>query len=163
MSRMLSGRLGCTPRQRGGVPRVLLAEDDTQMRRLLSKALRRVGFEVIPLRNGSELLDRISSFVLRPRDGEPIDLIVTDVRMPLVTGLDALALLRQSDWFTPVIVVTAFGDPATHDEAYMLGSSAVFDKPFDIRALCVSALRLVGVDEVSPDSSDFGRGSRVAS
>ncbi|HEX2878432.1 MAG TPA: response regulator [Polyangiaceae bacterium] len=135
-------------------PRILLAEDDAHMRRLLARALRRSGFEVVQARNGSELLDKIVALVLRPPDGESVDLVITDVRMPIATGLDALAVLRQSDWFTPVIVLTAFGDPATHDEAYMLGSSVVFDKPFDINALCAHALTLVGYDYPGPCATE---------
>jgi DNA-binding NtrC family response regulator len=59
-------------------------------------------------------------------------LIISDVRMPGVSGLDVLATLRREDWSTPVILMTAFGDLETRAEARRLGAKALFDKPFDV-------------------------------
>lgn len=121
---------------RGGhVPaKVLVAEDDDDMRHLVAQALRDEGFRVVEARSGWELLGLIGSAMLE-RGGNPLDLIITDVRMHGVTGLEVLAGLREHDWSTPVVLMTAFGDPALHAEAGRLGALAVFDKPFDIRAL----------------------------
>jgi DNA-binding NtrC family response regulator len=69
------------------------------------------------------------------RDGRPLDLIITDVRMHGVTGLEILAGLRENDWSTPVILMTAFGDAELHAEAMRLGALAVLDKPFELDAL----------------------------
>lgn len=126
-------------------PRVLLAEDDEHMRRLIASSLRRDGFEVIEARDGVELLESVGSLVLRPRDGHPVDLVITDIRMPRMSGMDVLAGLRSWDWSTPVILLTAFGDAATHAEARMLGAARLFDKPFDLYDLRVMAMELTGV------------------
>ena len=56
------------------------------------------------------------------------------------TGLDVVAGLRRAEWITPVIIITAFGDEATHAEAQRLGAAAVFDKPFDVNDLRIAAL-----------------------
>lgn len=54
--------------------------------------------------------------------------------MPGKSGLEVLAGLRQSDWSTPVILITAFGDEWTHAEAQRLGATSI-DKPFDLHDL----------------------------
>lgn len=124
-------------------PRVLIAEDDDSMRHLLADTLRRAGCDVIELHNGADLLRMLGHMFLRVPDGRPIDLVITDFRMPLATGLDALEILRARDWSLPVILITAFGDEAVHEEARRLGAVAVFDKPFPIDELRSAALRVV--------------------
>lgn len=115
--------------------RVLVAEDDDDMRQLVVRALRDEGFYVEEVRSGWELLEYVGSCILDGHGETPLDLIVSDVRMHGVTGLDVLAGLRETDWATPVILLTAFGDAELHAEAHRLGALAVFDKPFDFRDL----------------------------
>jgi CheY-like chemotaxis protein len=115
-------------------PAVIVAEDDDDMRNLVVQLLRDEGFHVVAARDGLELLERIADR-LTARGGQPLDLIVTDVRMQGVTGLEVLAGLRERDWSTPVILMTAFGDASVHEEAARLGALAVIDKPFDFDAL----------------------------
>ncbi len=114
--------------------RVFLAEDDTEMRIMVAAVLRKDGYHVTELKSGQELLDAVSRTL--GQDGyvaEP-DLIISDVRMPGFWGLDVLATLRRTDWETPVILITGFGDIETHTEASLLGAAAVIDKPFDLDA-----------------------------
>lgn len=111
--------------------RVLLADDDPDLRRLLSLTLRRAGYDVIEAADGVELLDRLEATIAK-RDY--FGVIVADVNMPGLTGLDVLAALRCTSWTTPVILITAFGDPATKAEADDLGAT-VLDKPLDLDAL----------------------------
>jgi DNA-binding response OmpR family regulator len=126
--------------ERGGLPlpRVLLAEDDAQMRLMLASALRRDGCEVIEVSDGWELLrylteNRLESLPsLDTGASRRIDLLISDIRMPGRSGLDILAGMRWADWPMPVILITAFGDSQTHAEARRLGAAAVFDKPFDL-------------------------------
>jgi CheY-like chemotaxis protein len=118
--------------------RVLLAEDDEDMRVLLSTALRREGYAVEEVEDGSALLDRIASGLLAGEQTLP-DLIISDIRMPGWSGIDVLASLRQSDWAMPVILITAFGDAGTHDQARRLGAASLLDKPFDVEELLDAA------------------------
>lgn len=138
-----TSRGGDEPDTALGKPRVLLAEDDECMRLLLANMLRREGLEVIEASSGVELSEKLET-LRRAGDGRVVDLIISDIRMPSVSGLSVLARLRSYDWATPVILITAFGDEATHDEARRLGATAVFDKPFDLHDLRRSALELVG-------------------
>src|SRR5262245_46918642 len=128
-------------------PRILVAEDDAEMRNLLAATLRRHGYEVVEARNGEQLLDLIGSELLHPHTNAPVDLVISDVRMPGWSGLDVLAGLRSADWATPFIVITAFGDFDTHAEARRLGALAVFDKPFDLDDLCTVVLYAAGPPE----------------
>lgn len=102
-----------------------LAEDDPELRTLLVGALEREGFAVKAVRDGLELVALISSGSPRP------DLIVSDVQMPRLTGLGALAELRRRGVTTPALLITAFGDDDTHGAAMRLGA-VIIDKPFDI-------------------------------
>jgi DNA-binding response OmpR family regulator len=117
------------------VPRVLVAEDDFELRKLLCASLRRAGFEVLEARDGLQLGELLEAHQARGGRAAGFDLVITDVRMPGRSGLLALAELRRHDWITPVVVITAFGDEATHAEAHRLGANAVLDKPFSMAAL----------------------------
>ncbi len=110
-------------------PTVLVAEDDREMRTLLVGALRRAGFRVVEAADGQQLRDR----ALDPVAGPP-DAIVTDHRMPRMTGIDALALIRRQYPELPAIVTTAFGESETHEQARAL-NARVLDKPFDLDEL----------------------------
>jgi DNA-binding response OmpR family regulator len=113
-------------------PRVLLAEDDHDMRALLAETLRREGYEVIEARDGTQLLHFIARLLLSGNLADPPDLIISDVLMPGQNGLDVLVELRRADWRIPVILITAFGDEELHGEAARWGASAVLDKPFEL-------------------------------
>lgn len=118
-------------------PRILLAEDDSEMRAMVSSDLRRAGYGVVECADGAALLRRLDA--AERAEGLGVDLVVADVRMPELTGLQVLERMRGADPFTPYIVVTAFGSPETRRAAARLGAIAVLDKPFEIEAL----LRLV--------------------
>ncbi|MBK9035579.1 MAG: response regulator [Myxococcales bacterium] len=121
---------------------VVVAEDDAIFRRLIAVTLRRDGFSVSEARDGRELVNHMAS--LAQRRGPAVDLIISDIRMPVMTGLDALAGLRGADWVTPVILITAFGDDEARLEAKRLGADALFAKPFELNDLRTMALHLAG-------------------
>ena len=110
--------------------RLLLAEDDFELRELLACVLRADGHEVVEARDGNELWALLSG----ESAGEspaPFSLVVSDVRMPGLSAFDVLLRLQHALCETPVILITAFGDQTTHLRARSLGASRVIDKPFD--------------------------------
>jgi len=113
------------------MPRILVAEDDKEMRRLLVWNLNKAGFDVVECVDGWELLDHLGNPVL---SGEPddFDLIVSDIRMPGVSGLEVLEGIHETAWFVPMILITAFGSEEVHRDAERFGAAAIFDKPFEI-------------------------------
>ena len=118
-------------RQLGRI-RILLAEDDPEFRALLAATLREDGFEVVEARDGHALLDYLADAVSSEGDIDQFDLVVSDIRMPGYSALDILAGAHRALRHTPVILITAFGDRATHERARNLGARAVFDKPFEL-------------------------------
>jgi DNA-binding response OmpR family regulator len=134
--------------QRTGVvhgerPRILLAEDDDDMRSLVAAALREDGHDVVEVGDGGRLLVCLA----RAYGAETVgyDLLVSDVRMPVCTGLQILESLRLARWPTPVILMTAFGDEQTRAQAEGLGA-VMFMKPFDMDDLRTAVLNLLRVE-----------------
>jgi DNA-binding response OmpR family regulator len=113
---------------------VLLAEDDTEMRRALAWALEKDGFDVFEFRDGSKLDDYLIDFILADVDADIADIVISDIRMPGASGLEILEAIRTLDAAMPVILITAFGDRKTHEEAAEL-NARVLDKPFDTAEL----------------------------
>ena len=118
----------------GAAPRVLVAEDDPDMRRLIATSLRMAGNKVVEATDGIDVLDRMETMI-RDLCPDAFDVIVSDVNMPGLSGLDVLAALRCTHWTTPVVLITAFGDEETRAEARELGAAAFLDKPLDPEAL----------------------------
>jgi len=122
------------------MPHVLLGEDDADTRRLLAWTLRVAGYDVVEAVDGLEVLDEMDSSI-RQNCSRPFSVIVLDVNMPFLTGLDLLAALRSAQWVTPVILITAFGDEAIRAEARELGAFAILEKPSDLDELRTALLR----------------------
>jgi len=116
-----------------GVPaRVLLAEDDRELRELLAFVLREDGHDVVEAENGVDLL----AILNQPQSSTPaFDVVISDVRMPGLTAFEVLSRVQRALTDTAVILITAFGDAATHLKALTLGANRVFDKPFDFDEL----------------------------
>ena len=113
---------------------VLLAEDDPGFRDVVGCYLRRAGYRVSRVRDTTALLTRIGrAKPWGPEDA--IDIVVSDIYMPGGTGLRVLRGLADAGFVTPVVLMTAFGDPAVHAEAITQGARAVLDKPFDLGML----------------------------
>lgn len=123
--------------------KVLLAEDQEPMRTLLASSLREAGYDVVEVGDGATLCRELQEGLRDEDNPREFDLVISDVRMPGFSGLAALQLLRETGRTVPVILMTAFGDQATHDEGYRLGAARVFDKPLDVAALVREVKRLV--------------------
>lgn len=113
--------------------RVVVAEDDEGMLELVAFALRSDGHEVIEVTDGGRLLVRLASQMKTER-GLDADLIVSDIRMPVMSGLAMLKALRDAHWTKPVILMTAFADEETRTRAARLGAK-LLDKPFSMEGL----------------------------
>lgn len=127
--------------------KVLLADDDFEMRSLLSVELQDEGYLVCQVGDGQEALDCLLRF--RP------DLVITDLRMP-DGGMQLVARLKAAAPNTPVIVMTAFGGAEIEAQAYQNGANAYLSKPFRVGELKTTICRLLGSnqkDEKSDGSS----------
>jgi DNA-binding response OmpR family regulator len=128
--------------------RVLVADDDVEMRHLVAESLRKDDYEVVEESDGGRLLVRLASVYSFDPRSYPFDLIVSDIRMPVCSGLEIVKGLREAHWRTPVILMTAFGDDETKERAVRLGALLV-DKPFkmDVLRLVVRGLLANGKND----------------
>jgi CheY-like chemotaxis protein len=125
--------------------RVLIADDDDDLREKLSLLLGRRGCLTWEARNGAEVLDWLrttSDLALAPPD-----VLLLDVRMPRHTGVDLLAELRRSGWHLPIVLMTALADDAVHDAAIVWGAAAVLEKPFSSDTLDTVLLNVSWLSE----------------
>lgn len=106
-------------------PKILLAEDDAELRELLALVLTGAGYQVCQCNDGRQLLQRLDQH-------HNYALVISDVRMPGLSGLEVLARQRSNAQSIPFICMTAFGDVQTHGKARRLGAVATIDKPFDL-------------------------------
>lgn len=123
--------------------KIIVADDQPEMRTLVANQLREAGYDVVEVHDGEVLWSQLLDSALDEDNPCEAGLVVSDVRMPGASGLEVLAKLRQANWSTPVILMTAFGDQATHDEARKLGAALVFNKPFDVDDLVAAAKSIV--------------------
>jgi CheY-like chemotaxis protein len=114
--------------------RALLADDDPDMRRALSRVLRGMGLDVVEAADGGRLLVAISSQYRETFSPDDVVLIVTDVQMPVASGLEILEALRTASWHQPAIVISAHVDDGVREAAKRLGAVLV-PKPIDLEVL----------------------------
>jgi DNA-binding response OmpR family regulator len=127
---------------------VLVAEDDDDGREMLSAALRQIGAEVDAVVDGGRLLVAIAS---QYRDGNTMpapDLIVTDVIMPVCSGLSVFEALRAARWTVPVIIISGRDNPIVRSAAAKFGAIFML-KPIDLLAFQRTAQRLISASKVA--------------
>jgi len=107
--------------------RILVIEDDEEMRSLLEDFIEGEGYGVESVEDGSEGFRKLAK--------ENFDLIVTDIRMPGLNGLDILPGLKQIQPSIPIIVITAFGSEEVQRRALERGADAYLEKPLQLDQL----------------------------
>jgi DNA-binding response OmpR family regulator len=108
-------------------PTVMIVEDDAATRRLYRFLLTNSGYTVIEAEDGMAALERFNA--------QPCDIIITDMNMPRMGGIDMVRTLRQNGSNVYVIMVTAFGTPDTEKHAFRAGVNEYLTKPFDFEEL----------------------------
>ncbi len=103
---------------------ILIVDDDSELRQSFEKLLSEDGHDVITASTGEEGIETV-------RTREP-DLVIMDVRMPGMSGLDAFKAMREIEPKLPVIIMTAFGTTETAIQATKLGAFDYVLKPFEI-------------------------------
>ena len=108
-------------------PRILVVDDERSMRELLAIVLRREGYDVLLAENGRAAIGTL--------EREPIDLLISDIKMPDMSGVDVLRAAKRIDQDILGIMITAFASTDTAVEAMRLGACDYLSKPFDVDLL----------------------------
>ncbi len=113
-----------------GQSHILIADDEELIRWSLAEHLTKDGHRISEATDGKAALEAIAA--------DPPDVVLLDLRMPELDGLEVLQELRRRDLRVPVIVITAFGGLDSAIEATRLGARAYLTKPFDLREVSVA-------------------------
>ena len=107
--------------------RVLLVDDEPLQRLLLMRALEPLGVEVSEARNGREALDLFKE--------KPYHLVLTDLHMPLMDGLELTRAIKAQDPLLPVILLTADGEKEVRLKGLQAGADDFLNRPVDLAEL----------------------------
>ena len=130
---------GKTSRQ---VPRILIVDDDAGQRSLLHSFLTSQGFETLPVASGERALEELRS--------EDISMMISDVRMPGMSGLETLRRARKEHATLPILLVTAYADIREAVGAMRDGALNYLSKPIDLDELLASVRHATGLAGDAP-------------
>jgi two-component system response regulator AtoC len=117
--------------------RILVVDDEVKMRRLLEMSLKNMGHDVVQAADGAQAM---ACF-----DEAPFDLVMTDLNMPRMDGMQLLRNLRERGEEVPVIVLTAFGTIETAVEAMKLGAADYIIRPFEMDTVELAVTRALAM------------------
>lgn len=126
---------------------ILAVDDEPNMRRLLEISLRQAGYHPLSACNGSEALAIIQQ--------QPVDLVLSDLHMPGMNGLQLLAALRKQYEHLPFIMVTAQGEIKTAVEAMKLGASDYILRPFELETLEIAIAKALDIKRIQQENAFF--------
>jgi two-component system response regulator AtoC len=124
--------------------RVLVIDDERKMRRVLQMLLENLGVESIAAETGEEGLRHLGD--------EQVDLVMTDLRLPGIGGVEVLRRIRATDAQVPVIVLTAYGTVENAVEAMRLGAFDFVLKPFDLDAVEATVRKALELQQVRAEN-----------
>lgn len=101
---------------------ILVVDDESMMRSLLERILTRDGYKVTSAEDGQD--------ALRVLEGTPVDIIISDLKMPRMNGFELLKAVKQKYPGVAMIMMTAYGDTYTVKDALLLGADEYITKPF---------------------------------
>ena len=127
--------------QQDAVATILMVDDNPDLRNYVSRIMRKYNFNVVLARNGSEGFEIAK--IHHP------NVIITDLMMPIVSGLDLIKMIREEQQLrgTPIILLTAKADEDTRIEMVERGADAYLSKPFNERELLAEVRNLLTLKE----------------
>jgi EAL domain-containing protein (putative c-di-GMP-specific phosphodiesterase class I) len=122
-------------------PRVLVVDDEADVRAMVARALAIAGYEVVTAADGREAVEALQA--------TPVDAVVSDVAMPELSGIDLLRAIRKRDADVPVILVTGSPNMETAIDAVKLGALQYLIKPVDMNELKLALQRAVRLGRIA--------------
>ncbi len=123
--------------------KILIADDEKNMRWILGKNLKEENFDIMEASDGEEAFHLFL-------DEEP-DLVILDYRMPKIDGMEVLKRIKTINSKLPVIMITAHGSTDAAVEAMKLGAADYISKPFDINDLKLSIFKALNIDKLNKE------------
>jgi len=123
-------------------PRILIVDDDPGQRSLLDSFLRSQGFETVPVASGERALETLRS--------GGFSMMISDVRMPGLSGLETMRLARQEHPILPILLVTAYADIREAVGAMRDGALNYLAKPIDLEELLTTVQQAIGITKPAP-------------
>jgi len=123
---------------------ILIADDDPSIRTLLRTFLESEDYSISEARTGGEVANLLS-------DGKGIDLLIVDLRMPELSGMDILQRINEQDLGVPVVLMTAFGTSNLAIKAIQLGAYDYITKPFELEDVLVAVQRFFDYQELTAE------------
>ena len=118
-------------------PKILLAEDDNDMRRVLARALTKAGYEVVSFDNGKAAYDRLRE--------EPFKLLLTDIVMPEMDGIELARRAAELDPDIKIMFITGFAAVALNADSTAPKHAKVLSKPIHLRDLVNEVQKMLAV------------------
>ena len=136
--------------------RILVADDGEANRKLLDRALRRAGADVVCVPDGRAAVDAVfpTGDSTGGPTGDPFDAVLMDVQMPVLDGLGATRELRRLGYAGPVLAVTAQALAGDRERCRDAGCTDHVPKPLDLRALLATLAELLGEGSAGPPGPD---------
>ncbi|MDQ3233929.1 MAG: response regulator [Pseudobdellovibrionaceae bacterium] len=122
--------------------RILIVEDEDQLREVIESEIKDAGIEVIGVRNGLEAIE-----ALRHHE---VDAVLSDLCMPELSGMQLLQILRANGFYKPFVVLSAFGTRTEAIELLKLGAMDFLEKPIDSVALIKAVSAAVQLGHALP-------------
>ncbi|MEO7335857.1 MAG: response regulator [Caldimonas sp.] len=119
---------------------ILIVDDSASLRAVVSIALTGAGYAIIEAQHGQDALDKLDQLA-----GRKVDLIVSDVNMPVMGGIEFVTKVKQNPVFkfTPVIMLTTEGQDAAKEKGRAAGAKAWMMKPFNPAQMLNAVSKLV--------------------
>jgi excisionase family DNA binding protein len=125
-----------SPRQAVERPRILVVDDESSIRDLLSKTLALAEYDVDTASDGRSALERLRLY--------PYDLLIADLKMPGIDGLSVIREAKRLKTDLPVIIITGYSTETAAIEAVNLGVSGYLTKPFRVPQVLAAAAKAIG-------------------
>jgi DNA-binding response OmpR family regulator len=120
--------------------KILYAEDDKKLSEIVTAFLLSKGYSVESVYDGDSVLDRVEN-------STEYSLYILDINMPKINGIDLVKLIRQKDYSTPIIMLTASSEIDNFIEAFDSGCSEYIKKPFHVKELDIRINKLLGIEQ----------------
>lgn len=128
---------------------ILIVDDEASICEILAQFLRKKGYEVFTAGSGESALDILSN--------ESIDLVVTDIKMPGISGVDLLKYINENQQTIPVLITTGFPTLDTAIEALKLGAYDYLTKPFHLEEIAEKVKRAIISKQLEEENLLFSK------